>query len=130
MGKPRTYCTVTGCERKHAGLGMCSMHYRRMRNHGTTDKPLRSRAPFINPANGYVYEFVDGKRQAQLQHRLVMATKLGRPLEPNELVHHRNGIRHDNAEDNLELWVRWQPQGARVADLVEFAKAILTKYEH
>lgn len=30
-------CDVGGCERQHYGLGMCEMHYKRWKNHGTTD---------------------------------------------------------------------------------------------
>lgn len=38
-----------------------------------------------------------------LEHRMVMAEYLGRPLEPSETVHHIDGDKMNNHIDNLQL---------------------------
>ena len=64
-----------------------------------------------------------------MEHILVMEEAVGRILEPNENIHHKNGIRSDNRLENLELWTRSHPTGCRVSDLLDWAHEFIAKYE-
>jgi HNH endonuclease len=55
---------------------------------------------YIND-QGYRIIYADGNRQ--LEHRLVAAKMIGRPLLTSEHVHHINGNKSDNRESNLQV---------------------------
>jgi HNH endonuclease len=119
----RTTCSIEGCERKHEAKGLCGTHYARQRITGDPGGPELLKAPNGSGSvdkDGYYIFYVDKRKY--FEHRYVMEQHLGRPLLPEESVHHRNGMKRDNRIENLELWVGWgkQPSGQRVEDLLAF----------
>lgn len=121
------------CDRPAIAKSLCSKHWQRVKN-GTPMDYVRETGKTYISSDGYVVEYQVGHMQADkdgklLQHRRVVSERLGRRLHSYENVHHKNGNRQDNRPENLELWVKRQPAGQRVEDLVEWAKWILKEYD-
>jgi HNH endonuclease len=125
-GTPR-FCEIEDCGRRHYARGYCNKHYQRWESHG--DPRVTKYGPYGEGVihDGYRLVHIDGRYIGE--HRLIMERLLGRPLLPDETVHHVNGVRTDNRSENLELWSSKHPKGQRVEDLVAWAKETLMRYE-
>lgn len=137
-------CSVDGCAKFVYARGMCRFHDRRR----SAGKPLNGKGTHIpmwgtrsDCNKGYLLIKVPldhpGRKFAprpnhrvafQFHHVYVMEQRLGRPLHKHENVHHKNGVKDDNRDENLELWSSMQPTGQRIADKVAWAREILAEY--
>lgn len=89
-----------------------------LRRYGIPRRPPGGQQGFLNAAwqggvvidkNGYVLVHAPQHPNARdngkvLEHRLVMESVLGRYLEPNEVVHHKDGNKRNNDPSNLEVY--------------------------
>ena len=102
---------------------------------GSKHRQLREKGIFTKRTNKYGYvimhypEHANSRKGGNIcEHTYVMSEHLGRPLKPNENVHHINGVRDDNRIENLELWCKSQPCGQRVNEKQAFYVEFISEY--
>lgn len=104
--------------------------------HQGEGNPYWKGGKFLHP-EGYVWvsvydqDAVSGRRsRRRFEHVLVMEKHLGRPMLPNETIHHKNGDKQDNRIQNLELKIGRHGRGSSPEEMVAWAKEILALYSH
>jgi hypothetical protein len=101
---PDVTCPVCGKTFRplRAASRYCSNPCARSKNGGHNKKPeswWRNKKGYIE---GKIW--LDCGTQIRVkQHRFIVEGILGRPLAPDEDVHHKNGVKNDNQPGNLEI---------------------------
>lgn len=100
---PRTICVVDGCSKiaNHPIDMVCHTHYMRMRRTGSFEATRRPPGSGTITSYGYISK---GKgKDKKLEHVSIAEEALGKELPRFAEVHHLNGIRSDNRNENLVI---------------------------
>ena len=96
-----------GCNRSMVSMMMKSKGIKHHYDKDGTNNP-KWRGGRRKAQDGYIQVFAPDHpfctvRKEVCEHRLVMEKKIGRYLDPAEIVHHLNEIKDDNRLENLEI---------------------------
>ncbi len=128
FGQP---CKIDGCSDPAESNDMCGKHDQRVRRYGdsnyVTSKEqhrLACRAVWENvPAKPTSYKKWLGRHE----HRVVAERMLGRPLVKGEIVHHKDGNKHNNSPDNLEVMTQSEHMREHMDELIAARRAALAR---
>ena len=92
------------------------------------DVPRKGAIVYVSPIDGKKFSVSRGQRYMttviegtnRLLHRVEMERILGRPLTRRDVVHHKNGDKHDNRPENLMLTT---PSEHKIVDIARAERA-------
>lgn len=109
-------CSVQGCcnDTSKGSKGLCGKHWQRLKRHGDVNyvtprdvwrQRCREKQLEVSPkAKPTTYK----KMFQRHEHRVIAEKILGRALRPGEIVHHKDGNKHNNDPSNLEVMTQSQ----------------------
>lgn len=77
----------------------------------SVDGYLLLKRRIVAPKYHWIYDGMADSAYRCLAHRLIMAVHLSRPLTRDEIVHHKDGNKLNNALPNLQLFVKGHHSG-------------------
>ena len=112
--KEKVKCSIDGCfsNTSKGGHGMCGKHAQRVRRYGdssfvTTEEERRERSREAQLRKPHELKKTTYKKfLGKHEHRVIAEKKYGREIKQYEVVHHVDGDRHNNSENNLVIMSR------------------------
>ncbi|MBF0263560.1 MAG: HNH endonuclease [Magnetococcales bacterium] len=109
--RPPKQCLIDGCLNtiEKGAYGLCSLHAQRVRRYGDPlyitpealqrENQRKAQLVRVKTVSPSTYRKFYGRHE----HRVVAEQMLGRPLRTDEHVHHRDGNKHNNTPENLDV---------------------------
>lgn len=94
-------CIVDGCDGKHKARGLCQKHYNRFKENGHINLKTREKGAGTITKNGY-HQFTKDGTTYHL-HVKIAEVVLGKRLPHKAVVHHVDGNKANNSNDNLVI---------------------------
>jgi len=113
MKDPSRKCSVPGCNRKHKANGYCEAHNQQFKKYSriTSQEIVGRNGKSYAGSKGSSYILIMKKDHPMANKRgyvrrshLAWEKHTGHIVTPPEVIHHKNGNKHDDRCENLELF--------------------------